>query len=49
VIAHCKQLIASYKCPKLVEIVAALPRTATGKLNKMALREAARAPQRQKE
>jgi len=49
VIAHCKQLIASYKCPKLVEIVAALPRTATGKLNKMALREAARASQRQKE
>jgi acyl-CoA synthetase (AMP-forming)/AMP-acid ligase II len=45
VIAHCRRLIASYKCPKLVEIVAELPRTATGKLNKMALREAARAMQ----
>ena len=49
VIAHCKRLIASYKCPKRVEVVAELPRTATGKLNKLALREAARALQREKE
>ena len=49
VIAHCKRLIASYKCPKQVEVVAELPRTATGKLNKMALREAARGVARDKE
>jgi acyl-CoA synthetase (AMP-forming)/AMP-acid ligase II len=44
VIAHCKRLIAAYKCPKLVEIVESLPRVASGKVNKVALREHARAP-----
>ena len=48
-IAHCKQVIASYKCPKQVEVVAALPRTATGKLNKLVLREAMRGVPREKE
>ena len=43
VIAHCKRLIASYKCPKQVEVVPALPRVASGKVNKVALRELARA------
>ena len=38
-IAHCKQVLASYKCPKVVEFVAELPRMATGKINKVALRE----------
>jgi acyl-CoA synthetase (AMP-forming)/AMP-acid ligase II len=42
VIAHCKQRIASYKCPKQVEVVQALPRVASGKVNKVALRELAR-------
>ena len=42
VIAHCKRLIAGYKCPKQVEVVAALPRVASGKVNKVALRELAR-------
>ncbi|HSV35519.1 MAG TPA: AMP-binding protein [Ramlibacter sp.] len=42
VIAHCKQRIASYKCPKQVEVVQALPRVASGKINKVALRELAR-------
>ncbi|WP_022979118.1 AMP-binding protein [Ideonella sp. B508-1] len=42
-IAHCKTLIASYKCPKRVTLVDALPRTGTGKINKVALREATRA------
>jgi acyl-CoA synthetase (AMP-forming)/AMP-acid ligase II len=42
VIAHCKRRIASYKCPKQVEVVQALPRVASGKVNKVALRELAR-------
>jgi acyl-CoA synthetase (AMP-forming)/AMP-acid ligase II len=42
VIAHCKRLIAGYKCPKQVEVVAALPRVASGKVNKVALRELSR-------
>ena len=42
VIAHCKKLIASYKCPKQVEVLDALPRVASGKINKVALREQAR-------
>jgi acyl-CoA synthetase (AMP-forming)/AMP-acid ligase II len=37
-IAHCKTRIASYKCPKSVAFVAALPRLATGKIDKPALR-----------
>jgi acyl-CoA synthetase (AMP-forming)/AMP-acid ligase II len=42
-IGHCKSLIASYKCPKRVVTMADLPRTGTGKVNKIALRESARA------
>ena len=42
-IAHCKALIASYKCPKRVVLMDDLPRTGTGKINKLALREASRA------
>ena len=38
-IAHCREHLAGYKCPKRVEFVAALPRTATGKLQKFRLRE----------
>ncbi|HEU0202394.1 MAG TPA: AMP-binding protein, partial [Burkholderiaceae bacterium] len=38
-IAHCKTLIASYKCPKSIDFVDALPQLATGKVNKVALRE----------
>jgi acyl-CoA synthetase (AMP-forming)/AMP-acid ligase II len=37
-IAHCKQLIAGYKCPKSVAFVQELPRLATGKINKVELR-----------
>lgn len=43
VIAHCKTLIAAYKCPKQVDVVDALPRVASGKINKVQLREQARA------
>jgi fatty-acyl-CoA synthase len=38
-IAHCRQSLAGYKCPKRVEFVTELPRTATGKLQKFKLRE----------
>lgn len=38
-IAHCRASLAGYECPKRVEIVDALPRTATGKTQKFLLRE----------
>ena len=38
-IAHARRLIASYKCPKSVEFVSALPVLSTGKIDKRALRE----------
>ncbi|HEV7206287.1 MAG TPA: AMP-binding protein [Jatrophihabitans sp.] len=38
-IAHCREVLAGYKCPKRIEFVAELPRTATGKLQKFKLRE----------
>ena len=38
-ISHCRELLAGYKCPKKIEFVDELPRTATGKLQKFKLRE----------
>ena len=38
-IAHCRSNLAGYKCPKRIEFVDELPRTATGKLQKFKLRE----------
>lgn len=38
-IAHCRTRLAGYKCPKRVDFVDELPRTATGKLQKFKLRE----------
>jgi long-chain acyl-CoA synthetase len=38
-IAHCRSRLASFKCPRSVEFVAALPRTPTGKLLRRRLRE----------
>ena len=38
IIAHCKQRMAGYKAPTSVEFRAAIPRTATGKVQKFALR-----------
>jgi fatty-acyl-CoA synthase len=38
-IAHCRASLAGYKCPKRIEFVDSLPRTATGKLQKFKLRE----------
>jgi acyl-CoA synthetase (AMP-forming)/AMP-acid ligase II len=37
-VAYCKQRLAGYKCPTSVEFRDALPRTATGKLQKFRLR-----------
>jgi fatty-acyl-CoA synthase len=37
-IAHCRDHLAGYKCPKRVDFVDALPRTATGKVQKFRLR-----------
>jgi acyl-CoA synthetase (AMP-forming)/AMP-acid ligase II len=39
VIAHCRSKLSHYKCPTIVELREALPRTATGKLQKFRLRE----------
>ncbi|HVA61052.1 MAG TPA: AMP-dependent synthetase, partial [Mycobacteriales bacterium] len=39
VIAHCKQRLAGYKAPTSVDFVDAIPRTATGKVQKYKLRE----------
>jgi acyl-CoA synthetase (AMP-forming)/AMP-acid ligase II len=38
VIAHCRTVLAGFKCPKRVEFRTELPRTATGKLQKFRLR-----------
>ncbi len=38
VIEHCRTVLAGFKCPKQVEFREALPRTATGKLQKFRLR-----------
>jgi acyl-CoA synthetase (AMP-forming)/AMP-acid ligase II len=38
-VAHCRRSLAGYKCPKRVDFVDELPRTATGKLQKFKLRE----------
>src|SRR5436853_89009 len=38
-IAFCREHLAHYKCPKQIEFIAALPRTATGKIQKNLLRE----------
>ena len=38
-IAHCKSLIAGYKCPRSIDFVEALPLSGAGKVLKTALRE----------
>jgi long-chain acyl-CoA synthetase len=42
-IAHCRELMAVYKCPREVEIVDELPKTASGKLLRRELRDRAAA------
>jgi long-chain acyl-CoA synthetase len=41
-IDHCRELIAPYKCPRYVELTAALPKSATGKILRRELRDQAR-------
>jgi acyl-CoA synthetase (AMP-forming)/AMP-acid ligase II len=41
VIAWCRERIANYKVPRFVEVVDALPATASGKVQKFILREEA--------
>ncbi|HEV2439841.1 MAG TPA: long-chain-fatty-acid--CoA ligase [bacterium] len=43
-IAFCRERLAHFKAPKVVELVDALPKTATGKIQKYLLREGANAP-----
>ena len=38
-VAHCRKSLAGYKCPKRIDFVDELPRTATGKLQKFKLRK----------
>ena len=38
-IAFCRARLAAYKCPRAIDVVAALPRTGSGKTDKKALRE----------
>jgi len=38
-VAHCRTLLGGYKCPKRIDFVDELPRTATGKLQKFKLRQ----------
>jgi acyl-CoA synthetase (AMP-forming)/AMP-acid ligase II len=38
-IRHCRGYLAGYKCPKRIEFLDELPRTATGKIQKFKLRE----------
>ena len=38
-VAHCKTLIASYKCPKQIDFIDELPRLPSGKVSKVILRE----------
>jgi acyl-CoA synthetase (AMP-forming)/AMP-acid ligase II len=39
IMAHCKTLIANYKCPRSVDFTAALPLSGAGKILKTKLRE----------
>lgn len=41
-VGHCRERLAAYKVPHLIEIVAEVPKTATGKFSRRVLREAHR-------
>jgi acyl-CoA synthetase (AMP-forming)/AMP-acid ligase II len=38
-IAHCRSLIAGYKCPRSIELLRDLPRVGTGKVDRRKLRQ----------
>jgi malonyl-CoA/methylmalonyl-CoA synthetase len=44
ILAHCRKLLASYKCPKQVFVVDSLPRNGMGKLRRSALQPPERQP-----
>ncbi|NIO01359.1 MAG: AMP-dependent synthetase, partial [Candidatus Latescibacteria bacterium] len=37
--AHCRERLARYKCPRSVDFIGALPRTGSGKISKKEIRE----------
>ena len=37
ILAHCREHLAEFKCPKKLYIVTAIPRTATGKIQRGAV------------
>jgi acyl-CoA synthetase (AMP-forming)/AMP-acid ligase II len=39
IIAYCRERIAGYKIPRIVELTTEIPRTPTGKIQKHTLRE----------
>ncbi len=41
-LAHCRSMLAGYKCPKQIALLPELPKTGTGKIAKAKLRDAAR-------
>lgn len=41
-LAHCREKLTSYKVPRIIEILDDLPKTVTGKIQRVALRDAAR-------
>jgi acyl-CoA synthetase (AMP-forming)/AMP-acid ligase II len=38
-VAFCRERLAAYKCPRVIDLVPALPRTGSGKIDKRSLRE----------
>jgi long-chain acyl-CoA synthetase len=40
IVAHCRERLASYKVPRMVEIIDELPKTLTGKIQRVELRKA---------
>jgi len=38
-VAFCRERLAHYKCPRAIDLRAALPRTGSGKIDKKALRD----------
>ena len=44
IIAFCKERLAAYKCPRIVEVMDDLPKTVTGKILRRELREEPSSP-----
>jgi long-chain acyl-CoA synthetase len=38
IVAHCRERLAAYKVPRRVEVIEELPKTVTGKIQRVALR-----------